>query len=103
MIHDAIFAVGSFVLAAALVPTLLAREKPAPATCVLTCAVICSFAACFATLGLWLAFAANALNAALWAVIGLQALRRRRDDARAGAPAARKRAAVRVAPYLHGR
>lgn len=76
-VQDAIFAVGAIVLCLALLPTVLGQHKPAFSTALLTTAALAVFSACFATLGLWLACASNALNGSLWGIIALQVLRRR--------------------------
>lgn len=84
-IQDLIFAVGGLILSAALLPTVFGPDKPALSTCLLTAAVLVSFSISFASLGLWLAFAANAISATLWGVIALQIIVRRRGDQASGA------------------
>lgn len=74
--QDLVFGAGSFGFALALVPSIRSRDKPALATCVYTTAVLGSFAAAYASLGLWLAGASALLTCAGWAALAAQRLRR---------------------------
>lgn len=72
---DAIFTAGSLLFIAALVPTLLADEKPPASTGLLTGSVLLAFSVTYATLGFWFSCATSGLLGALWLVVAAQARR----------------------------
>ena len=67
--QDLIIASGGFVLAAALLPSIRGRHKPAKATCILTGGYLTVFAITFATLGLWVSTAGIGTNALMWWIL----------------------------------
>lgn len=70
--QDVVLAVGGFVIAAGIVPTILGRVKPALMTSVTIVAVLGVSTVAFATLGLWLTAAGAALQFVLWGVVVVQ-------------------------------
>ncbi|HEY7270278.1 MAG TPA: hypothetical protein VH951_10660 [Dehalococcoidia bacterium] len=80
--QDWVFLVGSFVLAAGVVPMLM-TDHPAPpySSSVPTCLVLTTFALTFGSLGLWASAAGLALQGVLWAgLIFKRRLARSRTD-----------------------
>ena len=77
--QDAVFAVGGFILAATVLPTLLSNEnKPAWPTSLSLAVILGVYTALFATLDLELAAAGAALQSVLWGWVVLQTRRSRR-------------------------
>ena len=83
--QDAVFAVGGFVLAATVLPTLLSGDRPALATSLALTVVLAVYTALFITLDLPLGAAGAALQSVLW---GWVFLRTRRPGGEAAATAA---------------
>lgn len=79
--QDIIFGGGNLVFAVALLPSIFSEHKPALSTCLITGAVLLSFAVTYASLALWAGMAMVALNGALWLVLAVQQYRRRRIKA----------------------
>lgn len=77
VIQDFILTVGSIVLIAALIPSILSRHKPALTTSLMMSAVLFTFAGVYGSLELWLAMIATASQAALWLVLAFQKKRRK--------------------------
>ena len=73
--QDVVFGVGGFVFAASLVPTIRARQKPAPSTCLLTAGVLTAYLLALGTLGLWLGTASTSMTALAWYVLAWQSRR----------------------------
>lgn len=76
MWQDYLFMIGNFILGAALVPTILAKEKPTRLTSALTGVILFLYCMTFATLGLYLAAIAVGVNASLWIVLLIQKWRK---------------------------
>ena len=67
--QDLVLAVGGFVIAAGIVPTILGRVKPAIVTSLTIVVVLGVSMFAFATLGLWLTAAGVALQFVLWGIV----------------------------------
>ena len=76
MWQDILFMVGNFILGAALIPTILAKEKPTRLTSALTGVILLLYCMTFATLGLYLAAIAVGVNATMWIVLLIQKWRK---------------------------
>lgn len=76
--QDAVFAVGGFILAATVLPTLLSDDKPAWPTSLSLAVILGVYTALFATLHLELAAAGAALQSVLWGWVVFQTRRSRR-------------------------
>jgi len=73
--QDVVFAAGSLVFVAALVPMVRAKNPPPLSSSLSTGTVLVAFVACYATLGsFWLATATTALTAGLWLELARQRL-----------------------------
>lgn len=74
MIHwqDIVIAIGSFIFAAALVPSVLSKDKPALWTSVTTGVVLIAFVVTYFTLSLWYATFTTSLAALLWIILAVQ-------------------------------
>jgi hypothetical protein len=70
--QDIVLALGSLVLAAALIPSIMSHHKPALWTSGSTGLVLAAFAVTYATLSLWYAAITTGLSALLWFVLGIQ-------------------------------
>lgn len=70
--QDMVLAIGGFVFAFALVPSIGSKDKPALKTSVITSITLLVFCVCYATLGLWLAFTSTVVTAALWIILAIQ-------------------------------
>ncbi len=75
--QDVVLMLGGFALAAALLPTVRGRAKPAASTSALTGGILAVYAAIYVTLHLWMAAAATGMIALLWLVVLGQTLRQR--------------------------
>lgn len=76
--QDVVLMVGNFVLAGALLPTVLNKHKPAPMTSALCGAMLAMFVVVFFTFGFWLSAIAVSASALLWFVLLIQVLRIKR-------------------------
>jgi hypothetical protein len=81
--QDAVFAVGGFILAATVLPTLRTDDKPAWATSTSLAVILAVYAVLFATLDLTLGAVAAGLQSILWGWVVLQTRRDRRRAAAA--------------------
>ena len=81
MVHDLIFAAGSWAFSLALLPALFGPNKPPLATSVLTAVVLWIFAINYMTLGLEFTAVSTAVSAWLWTHLALQAHETRNDEA----------------------
>jgi hypothetical protein len=71
--QDALIAIGNFLMAAALIPSIRSHnEKPPLLTSVSTAAFLTSFGVAFVTLGLWLAMAGVWSGAVAWWILAWQ-------------------------------
>jgi len=77
--QDIVLALGSLILAAALIPSVTSEHKPALWTSISTCIVLAIFAGTYASLSLWYASFTTALAALLWAVLAVQKLIKSRE------------------------
>lgn len=69
---DLVIMVANFLLAAALLPSIFSKSKPAKATCLLTAACVSAVAASLAFTGLLLSTIAVALVACGWITLPIQ-------------------------------
>jgi len=72
--QDIVLAIGSLILAVALVPSVLSTDKPAVWTSVTTGTVLVVFAITYGSLSLWYAVLTTSLAAILWIVLMVQKL-----------------------------
>jgi hypothetical protein len=70
--QDIVLAIGSFVFALALIPSIISKDKPALWTSLLTGSVLFVFTVTYATLSLWYATVTTAFSASLWVVLAIQ-------------------------------
>ena len=78
MWQDILLAGGNFALGAALIPTILAAEKPSKMTSAFYAVILASFAAAFITMDMWFASAGVGSCVVLWLVLLIQKFLRRR-------------------------
>jgi len=72
--QDIILAVGSLILAVALLPSIMSQHKPDLWTSSLTCVVLFIFSITYASLSLWYATCTTTLAALLWGILFVQKL-----------------------------
>ena len=77
--QDIVFMIGGFIFSGALIPTIIAKEKPAMSTCIMTGVVLAVFSVSYATLGLWGAFVSNSLTSSCWLTLFTQVVIRRKN------------------------
>lgn len=77
MWQDYVLAVGAFLLAAALVPSIRSQSKPALSTSLLTGSVLVLFTVTFVSLQLWISAFAELLSVIMWAILAVQVIRRK--------------------------
>lgn len=70
--HDYIFSIGNAIMALALLPSLLSKDKPALKTSLLTGTILAIFSATFYSLGLYLSCCMLAISSALWLTLAYQ-------------------------------
>lgn len=75
--QDLVLAIGGFIIAAGIIPTILSPAKPPIATTVIITVTLAIFTATFASLGLWFTVAATAAQGVLWAIVLWQTVRAR--------------------------
>lgn len=80
--QDVVLTIGQIIFIAALIPSILSRDKPALQTSILTSAVAFSIAIVYVTLSIPFAAASAALNGALWLVLAVQKWGMRIDNRR---------------------
>lgn len=68
---------GGLGFAAALIPCLRSKDKPALTTSLMTGGILTVFTAVYFTLGLWLAFSATLVTATMWLILAAQKVGRR--------------------------
>ena len=73
--QDFIITIGTLLFVAALIPTILAKDKPALVTSLLSGSVLLVFSAVFASLHLWFSAATDIANASCWLILGIQKYR----------------------------
>jgi type VI protein secretion system component VasF len=73
--QDYILTIGSLVFSIALVPAIIAREKPPLSTSVPTFFFLYLFCFIYATLHLWMSSFTSALTATLWLILAIQRFR----------------------------
>lgn len=72
--QDIVFAVGSLVFSAALIPSVRGTDKPAFISSALTALILAVYAFTFATLSLWFSTFATTLNCVVWSTLAVQKL-----------------------------
>lgn len=78
-VQDLIITGGSLILAAALLPTVFSKDKPALSTALLTGSILAVFAVTYLTLDLRFAAIITFVTSALWLTIAVQIVRARRS------------------------
>jgi hypothetical protein len=73
--QDTVLSIGSLLLAASLIPSVVSSDKPAISTSILTGSILFIFSVVYATLSLWAAVFANSLSVTLWFVLAAQKYR----------------------------
>lgn len=69
--QDAIFAIGNWVFAVALIHSIIRKQPPTASTSWLTCAVLAVFAYTWASLGFIHSYIAASALSVLWAILAL--------------------------------
>jgi len=64
--------IGCFGFAFALIPSIKGKAKPARMSCVITICLLIMVGVSFATLGLWLSFAAEVTAIIAWGILLIQ-------------------------------
>lgn len=75
--QDLVISAGSAIITIGLIPTVLAQEKPALSTSLITGFLLAVFAITFFTLELWFTAFVNVFTSALWFTLAVQKYRRR--------------------------
>ena len=70
--QDFILTGGIIMFIIALIPSVISKNKPAKATCIITASTNLIFAFVYITLGLWLTFSFNLITTTLWAIMIFQ-------------------------------
>ena len=70
--QDIVLAIGSLVLAGALIPSIASKDKPALWTSVVTGTVLAVFTVVYGSLSLWYATITTGITTLLWAALALQ-------------------------------
>jgi len=76
MWQDILFMVGNFILGAALIPTILAKEKPTRLTSSLYGGILYLFCVAFVSLDLYFAATSVGICAIMWTVLLIQKWRK---------------------------
>ena len=74
-VQDIILTIGNLLFAAALIPTIIGKEKPALTTSILTTSVLLVFSGVFVSLHLWFSAAAALASAICWLILSIQKYR----------------------------
>jgi len=74
-IQDFILTVGSLVFVAALIPSILHKDKPALATSLMTGGVLVVFAGVYISLSLWFSAVTTFMTALCWFILAGQKIR----------------------------
>jgi hypothetical protein len=70
--QDIVISIGGWVMIAAIVPSLIGKDKPALSTSLVTGTILLSFAVCYGTLNLWSSALSTGVLAAAWLVLAVQ-------------------------------
>lgn len=70
--QDIVISIGSALLTIGLIPTVVAKEKPAVTTSLTSGTIILVFAATGTTIGLWFTAAVQVITSGLWFVLAYQ-------------------------------
>ncbi|MDE2311724.1 MAG: hypothetical protein KGJ93_01365 [Patescibacteria group bacterium] len=73
--QDIVLSVGSWIFIAALVPSLLSKDKPPIATSLSTGSVLLVYTVVYVSLHLWLSTASTGILALAWLALGAQKYR----------------------------
>lgn len=73
--QDWVFGVGAIIFAAALVPSILGKDKPSLATSIPTGTILMVYAFTQASLSLWFAAVTSVLAGVLWFTLAIQRIR----------------------------
>jgi hypothetical protein len=74
MWQDTVLMIVSFLVSAALIPTILSDTKPHLTTSITTVLALIIVCICFATLGMWLTMTANIIACLAWIILLAQKL-----------------------------
>jgi hypothetical protein len=77
MWQDIIFTLGSIVFAVALLPSIRGKDKPHPATSLMTGGVLFIFALTYLSLELWFSASATMVTSTMWITLLIQEKRKR--------------------------
>lgn len=77
--QDYILTIGSVVFSVALVPAVMAKEKPPLSTSVPTFFFLYLFSFVYTTLSLWLSAMTAGITATLWLILAIQRYRQQRS------------------------
>jgi hypothetical protein len=72
MWQDALLAVIAYLLAAALLPTILSKKKPAFTTCLFNTILVIIATLTLGSLGLWITFSGQAILSLGWLILTVQ-------------------------------
>lgn len=75
--QDIVISLCSWAATAALVPTIIGKDKPALSSCLLTAALVTTFGICYVTLDLYSAAASSWLLAGAWLTLAVQQWRKK--------------------------
>jgi Flp pilus assembly protein TadB len=77
-VQDIILTIGSLILGAAIIPSVVSKHKPALLTSIMTGVVLLIFAVVYASLELWFTVATTTVTACLWLTMAVQKKRQTR-------------------------
>jgi len=75
--QDIVISIGQWLMTAALIPSLIGKDKPAFSSSLMTGTLIAIFGVTYATLGLWSSTVSSAACALVWFILALQRYRSR--------------------------
>lgn len=74
--QDVVLAIGTWIFALALLPSLFSKNKPSKWTSLMTAVPLSSFVVCYFTLGLWITGISISVSSLLWWVLFYQGVRK---------------------------
>lgn len=80
MWQDVVISVGQWAMTAALIPSLIGKDKPAVSSGIMTGTLIAIFGFTYGTLGLWSAVISSAVCSIVWYVLAWQRYRMNRRE-----------------------
>ena len=79
--QDIVLAAGNVIFALALLPSVLGKDKPALATCLMMAGVLAVFVVVYGSLTLWYGMIAVMVTTSLWTTLSIQHLLRKKRPA----------------------